>query len=230
MGHAAVLFDLDNTLYDRDESFRRWADRFARECLGAVEPDARRAAVARLIALDGGGDTSRDELFRQVKAEHPALAAPVAALVAAFYADHGAAMTLDAGTRTLLDALDRVGIPFGIVTNGGPRQTGKVRALGLDRRAACVFVSARFGSRKPGPAVFLAAAGWLGAHPHDTLFVGDNPRADILGAANVGMGTAWLHRGRSWPAGLRPAPDQTIARLDDLLRVARRADADAASR
>jgi len=143
----------------------------------------------------------------------------VEALVAAFYDTHVAAMALDAGTQRLLKSLDWAGIPFGIVTNGGASQLGKVRHLGLDHRARCVYVSALFGSRKPEPAIFLAAADDLGAHPRDLLFVGDNPEADILGAARVGMQTAWLHRGRTWPHEIGPPPDYTIARLEDLLWV-----------
>ncbi len=81
-----------------------------------------------------------------------------------------------------------------------------------------MFISEVFGSRKPEPAIFLAAAAHLGVEPTDMLFVGDNPETDILGAASVGMQTAWLHRGRAWPSTIATArPDYVIGSLSDLL-------------
>jgi FMN phosphatase YigB (HAD superfamily) len=61
--------------------------------------------------------------------------------------------------------------------------------------------------------------------PHRTLFIGDHPEIDIVGATRAGMLTAWLHHGRSWPDILRPlVPDYVINELSDLaalLRVGR---------
>jgi putative hydrolase of the HAD superfamily len=51
----------------------------------------------------------------------------------------------------------------------------------------------------------LRALELTGASATTTLFVGDNPEADILGAQGLGMFTAWVHRGREWPyADRRP--------------------------
>ncbi|MGH2345304.1 MAG: HAD family hydrolase [Chloroflexota bacterium] len=49
-------------------------------------------------------------------------------------------------------------------------------------------------------------------------FVGDNPEADMQGAHNAGMRTAWLQRGRRWPTQLpRSCADLTIEALEDLI-------------
>jgi len=216
----AVLFDLDNTLYDRDETFLGWARWFVRERLGLHEDSAARETVDRLVTLDAGGYRSRDEFFRWVKQRYPVLAATVEDLVADFYQQHVAYLSLSDETQRLLDALAAAGRPFGIVTNGSANQLLKIRKLGLDARTACVYVSALAGSRKPAAAIFLAAAGCIGVAPPDILFVGDNPEADIMGAAAVGMRTARLRWGRAWPAHLAATPpDHTIDSLTDLLWV-----------
>jgi len=50
------------------------------------------------------------------------------------------------------------------------------------------------GLGKPDRAPFLEAARRLGVCPTQTVFVGDNPVADIAGAARVGMSTICLAR------------------------------------
>jgi FMN phosphatase YigB (HAD superfamily) len=47
------------------------------------------------------------------------------------------------------------------------------------------------------------------------MFVGDDPDADILGAAVLGMRTAWVHRGRDWPYDVRH-PDYVISRVSEV--------------
>ncbi len=218
----AVLFDLDNTLYDRDETFLRWAQGFVRERLGLRQDAAATGAVEELVRMDASGYCPRPEFFRWVKRQHPALVATVEELVAAFYREHVTYLALGDDTRRLLDGLAAAGIPFGIATNGKASQLLKVHQLGLDKLTSCIYVSEIAGCRKPAPAIFLAAAGCLGTNPREILFIGDNPEADIAGAAAVGMRTAWLHRGRAWPAGLAATPpDYTIGSLTELLWVAK---------
>ena len=84
----------------------------------------------------------------------------------------------------------------------------------------CLFVSEEFGCHKPDPAIFLAAAWRLGKPCSHILFVGDNPHADIRGASAVGMQTAWLPCGASWPEYLAEVkPDYVAASLDELSHI-----------
>ena len=62
--------------------------------------------------------------------------------------------------------------------------------------------------REQAPALGLAS-------PEAVLFVGDNPVTDIDGARAFGMRTAWVTRGRQFPAELHP-PDIAIERVTDL--------------
>ena len=56
------------------------------------------------------------------------------------------------------------------------------------------------------------------ASPGDVLFVGDNPVTDIDGARAFGMRTAWVSRGKQFPAELQP-PDHVVERVLDLAGV-----------
>lgn len=205
---AGVLFDLDNTLAARDQAFAAWLRWFARDRLGLDPADpATEATVARLLARGAGGHNPKAAFFQAIKADHPALADAAADLLAEFrrqLPDH--LPPLDVGAAGLLAALDRAGIPWGVVTNGAETQYLKLRRLGLEGRSPCVVVSEVVGVHKPDPAIFRLAAGHLGLDPAAILFVGDHPRQDIVGAGRVGMRTAWLRRGRAWPAHLAATP------------------------
>lgn len=218
----AVLFDLDNTLHDRDQTFEKWAGWFARNRLGSSSDVDLGETVERLVALDAGGYTPKDSMFREPKRQHPCLVEEVEALVAAFRDQLWAHLgPIERGTANLLSALDRAGVPWGIVTNGSSSQLRKVDKLGLSERTCCVIVSELVGVRKPTPAIFRAAAERLRVDPRDTLFVGDNPEADIVGAAQAGMRTAWLRRTREWPTHLASIPPSyTIDSLTELLWIA----------
>jgi putative hydrolase of the HAD superfamily len=223
VSHAvdAVLFDLDNTLADRERAFLEWARWFARERLGLDDPAAIGAAVAWLVALDADGYAPKNLMFTSVKGQYPVLAEDVGALAAAFRRQLLTNLPpLDPGAARLLDALDVAGVPWGIVTNGSPAQVHKVEKLGLADRAACIVVSGVVGVAKPAPAIFRTAAAHIGVAPARIMFVGDHPEADMVGANRVGMQTAWLRRGREWPTHLAPLPDHSIDALRELLWIA----------
>ncbi|MEA2594966.1 MAG: putative hydrolase of the superfamily, partial [Thermomicrobiales bacterium] len=167
------------------------------------------------------GHTPKDALFHALKERYVALTEPVDVLVVAFREQLLTQLPpLDSSTTDLLAALDDVGVPWGIVSNGSRSQRNKIRKLGLEGRTNCIVISEAVGVRKPDPAIFHLAAERLLVHPAATLFVGDHPDADIVGAAGAGMRTAWLHRGREWPARLASShPHYTIDTLTDLYQV-----------
>jgi putative hydrolase of the HAD superfamily len=218
---AAVLFDLDNTLFDRDLVFAAWARTFVRERLGLIEEDEVEEAIRVIVEIDASGYVSRTAFLRALNNRYAVLTEPIDQLVAAFRDQLVAHMpSLDEETERLLGALERGGVPWGIITNGAPSQLNKIRKLGLEPRATCVLVSEIVGIRKPDPAIFRAAAEQLGITPANILFVGDNAVADIGGAYGAGMQTAWLHRGRLWPESSSSlAPHHIIASLADLIPV-----------
>jgi putative hydrolase of the HAD superfamily len=126
-------------------------------------------------------------------------------------------MALDAETVELLAALEKAGMPFGIVTNGSAHQNLKIDKLGLRSRASCVFISEVFGCAKPEAAIFHAASSALNLPCEQIIFVGDNPKVDICGANAVGMTTAWLHRHISWPTEITDVqPDYILDSLGKL--------------
>lgn len=215
----AVLFDLDNTLADRDAAFSNWCRWFARERLALTNDEAIAEVVATMVAMDDDGRLPRETFFHQVKSQHPRLDAEVDELVEAFRSELSTHLPpLDDAAAALLAALDGAQLPWGIVTNGSSQhQRRKLRHLGLETRAGCILISEDVGLRKPDAAIFRLAAERLGVPTQQVLFVGDHPAADVMGAARTGMQTAWLQRNRSWPDHLTAvSPDHQISSLRDV--------------
>lgn len=209
-----MLFDLDDTLYDRRAAGQARAQWFAETQLN-VNGDEAREAAALIVKLDKGGYGDKPAMFAALRQRFPHLTHDDDTLRALFIDRILDSLTLSDETRRVLDALDAARIPFGIVTNGPPTQQRKLEALGIATRAACVFVSETFGHPKPARAIFAAAAEALGVPPERILFVGDHPVNDIRGAQEARMWTAWLDCEREWPRDLI-APEFIIGSLAEL--------------
>jgi phosphoglycolate phosphatase len=89
----------------------------------------------------------------------------------------------------VLDELERLGLPWGVVTNKPGWLTDPLlAALGLDRRASCVVSGDTVAERKPHPLPLLHAAGLVGVAPASCVYVGDAER-DIQAGRAAGMTT-----------------------------------------
>ena len=74
MGTTAVdglVFDLDNTLFDREAAFIRVAEEFYDEQLRDTASMTRDDAVAMMVRWDGDGYVSREAMFAQWLDEWP---------------------------------------------------------------------------------------------------------------------------------------------------------------
>jgi FMN phosphatase YigB (HAD superfamily) len=205
-----ALFDLDDTLLDREAAFARWARGFCETW--ALDDDAH----ARLLSIDEDGWTPRDELFA-VARDAFGLTAPVDDLVAAYQRDYPAVFSLPDDSRNALRMLRSAGWKVAVVTNGPKFQERKFEVTGLGDEVDAVCVSAVVDSWKPDPGIFLEAARRCGADLEGRM-VGDSGPADVRGGQGVGLRTIWIHRGRTWNLG-GPAPDAVVGDVPAAVRV-----------
>lgn len=83
---------------------------------------------------------------------------------------------------------------LGIITNSLTGiQVGKCHRAGVYRWCQCVLISEQVGMAKPDPRIFKLACDNLGVKPSETLMVGDSLSADYQGAMNVGMDFCWVN-------------------------------------
>ena len=181
----AVVFDLDDTLYrERDfvASGYRAVARHVADILGLPSRDIFRAMM-QVFSTSG-----RRAVFPMVIEHFLKDPIPVGELVDV-YRDHTPHIRLFPGYDTLLHRLRR-GHKLGIITDGIPHvQRRKVEALGLQRAVDHIIYTGDFGPRraKPDPLAFSLMLRRLQAEPGRTVYVGDNPLKDCIGAHRAGM-------------------------------------------
>ena len=117
----------------------------------------------------------------------------------------------------LLDALDAAGVAYGAVSNNvHDYQRAKLDQAGLARVGVLVGIDA-VGAAKPDPAIFREGLRQLGTAASATVYVGDNPHHDVVGAAGAGLRGVWLNRtGRVLPEDVAGSVREQIASLGEL--------------
>ena len=122
------------------------------------------------------------------------------------------------GAVELLDYLTEQGYPLYILSNGFAEvQSRKLESAGISRYFKRLILSDEIGVTKPDRRLFDYALRLVGAEPSDTLIVGDNYDADILGAMNAGWGTIYFNRDNLPVAGARP--DYVVTALSDIKQI-----------
>ena len=205
VGHLA-LFDLDNTLVDRQAVFYRWAESFvSRRGLG-------KGAISLLCELDDDGFAPREVVFEATR-QRWGLHESVEELVGEYRATYLTFYTPDPAVIGALDRLRQAEWRVGVVTNGPTTQHAKLELAGLGDLVDACCVSDEVGAAKPDRRIFeqavLRCAG--GGRPATSIvMVGDAPGADIGGGRAMGFRTIWMHRGRTWPL-TDYLPDMSVA-------------------
>lgn len=199
----AVLFDLDDTLFDH-----RGSARAALAAIhGAYAPSfdfrkfeahhARYLEEMHLEVLAGrlALDDARRERFRRVFAALGADLPPsdVDRVASAYRDAYTASRQVMPGAGALLAAI-RPSARIGIVTNNLlEEQQDKLRVCGLSPYVDALIASEDVGVSKPDPGIFALALDRLRVAAADAVMVGDSWRNDIEGALGAGVRAIWFN-------------------------------------
>ncbi|HLB44010.1 MAG TPA: HAD family hydrolase, partial [Candidatus Limnocylindrales bacterium] len=211
----AVLFDLDGTLLDRRETFRRHLGRQIGRFGDLFGGRSTAEQVERMVALDRNGETPRPQFYEQVEADLGLPGGAAARLHDDFEAHFPETCVATSNAHRTLDRLRSAGLTLGLITNGRVlMQDRKIDRLDVRRFFDVILISEAVGIRKPDPRIFAAALDALGGiAPAAAAYVGDNPEPDVGGARRSGLVAIWK-RDAFWP---EPADaDWTIDDLAEL--------------
>lgn len=192
MAGRAVLFDLDNTLHDRDAALvtfvRVQYEAFDFESLGfGID-----RWTERFVQLDQRGKVWKDVVYGALKEEF-GLPQTVDTLLAHYENEFCSYVYERPGASRTLKKLMESGWRIGIVTNGREAfQRKTIAALGLTPLFDTIVISESCGFRKPDARIFDLALDALDAEAAGSWFVGDDHEADVEGARAAGMSALWF--------------------------------------
>lgn len=187
MADLVGLFDLDDTLVRRRETFGRWAAEFADDHGVPLE--------WLLLKTDPAYSSRRVEFFELAKAAF-GLKPPVSELQAQYRRRMPELVEPDPQVCATLARLREAGWRLGVVTNGMvDNQTNKLHRAGLYDLVDTVVISDAVEIRKPDARIFRHAITSLGAEPGPhVVMVGDSLESDIAGAQRAGLTGVGLPR------------------------------------
>jgi putative hydrolase of the HAD superfamily len=219
----AVLFDLDDTLFDHSYCARAALAgvRGLHESFGtldASEFERRHGEILEVLHRDVMAgridlDAARVERFRRLyrTAGHDADTELATRTAAAYREAYIASRREVTGAAALLEEVRRHARVVIVSNNLLFEQQEKLRDCGLDRHVDILVVSEEVGVSKPHARIFEVALERAECEPAEAVMVGDSWENDVQGARALGVRAIWFNRDEA----VSPDPDvEVIHSLD----------------
>ncbi|NQN14907.1 HAD family hydrolase [Streptococcus suis] len=225
----ALIFDVDDTLYDQIQPFERALERHievAREQIELLYLSFRRYADEVFEATAIGKMSLKDSHIYRMKHALEDFGYQVSdATALAIQIDYDyfqGQIELSPVFPEIFSWCQAQGIAMGIITNGPYRhQLRKIRTMGLVNwfELEHVLISGQVGITKPNPAIFQLMEERLGMSGEDICYLGDSFENDVVGAKAANWKAIWFnHRKRVEPTAPYQA-DKVVTDWDELVEV-----------
>jgi putative hydrolase of the HAD superfamily len=188
----SVIFDLDGTLLDRDASIEQFVsvqyDRLTEHFSHIPKNDY----IAKFIELDCHGHVWKDQVYQALVSEFVIEEMSWQSLLEDYEMQFQYHCVPFQFLTEMLNELKQQGYLLGIITNGRSQfQARAIDGLGIREYFDAILISETEQVRKPQIEIFQRALDRLGVSALDSVFVGDHPEADIVGAKGAMMKTIW---------------------------------------
>jgi putative hydrolase of the HAD superfamily len=224
-GIKAVLFDIDNTLFDSTTLAKMSRVNAVKAMMesGLFIYNVQSGYRLLLKIVEKYGANYDQHFDRLLEAfgykRDPKI---IAAGIVAYHDTKLAYLKPDPDVIPTLIALRDKDRKIGIVSNGrSVKQWEKIIRLGLQHFFHTVVISEEVGFEKPDPKIFELALKELGVKPEETAYVGNTPEVDVLGANAAGLVSVRLvkrkHKEPRFDRTMRPTV--TVRKVSDLLSI-----------
>ncbi|MEA1993457.1 MAG: TIGR02253 family HAD-type hydrolase [Euryarchaeota archaeon] len=192
----AVLFDLDDTLYNSTALSQRARRAALRAMINEgldIELEKGYRDFMRIVEEYGSNYSKHFNRFLKEKLGQVDYMLLASAVIAYHNTKFAYIRPFDDTVPTLIELIRRKR-RLGIVTNGiAIKQWEKILRLGLEHFFEFVIVSSEVGSEKPSSEIYGVALKKLALSPEEVTVV-DNKKEDLKGAEDLGMQTVLLTR------------------------------------
>jgi len=225
----AILFDIDDTLFDRAEAQRKWAHLMIQEYREVFKGIEQKVAVNTLLKSDRiateecnrthSRDVARIGRFKIFLKLLNLSSEPAEDITVLYVKSYPQINSPVKGAKSVIEHLAKR-FQLGIVSNGfRDVQYQKLESLEIKDLFDCIVLSAEVGVWKPDPRLFLKAISLLERRSEECMYVGNSYEDDILGAKKAGIQTCWFN-----PVGA-PAvqkgykPNYVVQKLSEILEI-----------
>lgn len=188
----AIIFDLDNTLIDRQKAFKEMLLRkfhllFDDETLISNMIDD-------IMKWDDNGTVERIVVFKRWASKYDVTCISPQELDKQWSDESGSVAFLYDDVKDTLSKLKNK-YKLAILTNGNvASQRRKLDTIDLYDLLDYTLVSSEVNMKKPDIRLFEYIANKLNLKPNECIYVGDNYNIDVLGSRNAGMTPIFISR------------------------------------
>jgi putative hydrolase of the HAD superfamily len=196
MSNKAIMFDLDDTLLDRDKAVEVMFSVIVEKCyknidLTKIQYDD---MLCKFKIYDNKGYERKNIVLNSLFDEFPPSFRISESEITNFWnCNFPKCTSIDTERVKIIKKL-KEHVKTAIITNGSIKsQKGKIEYTKLDKLFKVILISEEVGVGKPDPKIFELALNKLDVLPKNALFVGDNLINDIGGCQNAGIRGIWFN-------------------------------------
>ncbi|OZM58767.1 2-haloalkanoic acid dehalogenase [Lottiidibacillus patelloidae] len=191
-----MLFDLDDTLLDRDKAVEKMFSIILEKFYDDVDQSEKNNMLVQFKEYDkkSYGDNNKIIVFESLFHEFPPQYRLPQQHLQDFWNDHfPQCFSISPNTIKIINTI-KMHVKVAIITNGSTqRQKAKILKTNLNRYFDEIIISEEVGISKPDKQIFELALRKIHVNPEAALFVGDDLEKDIAGCQNAGMKGIWFN-------------------------------------
>jgi putative hydrolase of the HAD superfamily len=181
-GYQAMLFDLDDTLLNRDKAVDKMFLMILEKCYVDIKHSAKNEMLQKFKEYDnrGYGNSDKIKVLESFFDEFPPRNRLPRNDIQDFWNNNFPhCFSINQNTINIINTLKRH-VKVAIITNGSTqRQKAKIVNTNLNSCFDIVIISEKVGFSKPDKRIFELALNKLNVQPEEALFVGDDIEKDI---------------------------------------------------
>lgn len=191
-----MLFDLDDTLLNRDNAVDKMFLMILEKCYKDVKLSAKSDMLKKFKEFDkrGYGYSDKTKVLEPFFDEFPPKYRLPCNDIQDFWNNHFPhCFSINQNTLNIVKAI-KMQMKVGIITNGSTqRQKAKILKTDLNDCFDIIIISEEVGFSKPDKRIFELALNKMNVQPEAALFVGDDIKRDIGGCQNANIKGIWFN-------------------------------------
>ncbi|MEO4055180.1 HAD-IA family hydrolase [Solibacillus sp. CAU 1738] len=191
-----MLFDLDDTLLDRDKAVEKMFLLILDKCYEDLELTMKNEMLQQFKEFDKSsyGHNDKSKVLEAFFEKFPPIYRLPSNSIQDFWNEHFPhCFSINQNTINIVNTIKNQ-VKVAIITNGSTqRQKDKINNTNLNSCFDTIIISEEVGYSKPDRRIFELALKKLNVQPEDALFIGDDIEKDIAGCQNANMKGIWFN-------------------------------------